>query len=275
VTDAGVDGTLGTADDGSVTQTFTVRVNPPQPPPRSYYVNIAGDPDFSDNEYTTAAGDNANDGLTPATPKASIRAVVDAYDLADGDRLFVDTGTYNLLSNIVLTAEDSGVLIRGPQQTGHRAVLNRGNTSDGSYVFELAGATSVTLDHLAITGASLGITQNAASHSDNLTVSNCEIYANKTGIRPADNAISGNLKVTGSQIHDQSGSGVYLNKAQGARVETNQVWNNGARGVYVGEVGTVIVDRNEIWGNSSHGIEVSKAPRQSNLSNWYWSNEHR
>ena len=34
----------------------------------SYYVNLAIDADFGDNEYTTAAGNDANDGLSSATP---------------------------------------------------------------------------------------------------------------------------------------------------------------------------------------------------------------
>jgi hypothetical protein len=35
------------------------------PESQNYYVNIAGDANFADNEYTTAAGDAANTGLTP------------------------------------------------------------------------------------------------------------------------------------------------------------------------------------------------------------------
>ncbi len=105
----------------------------------TYYVNIADDADFSDNEYTNTAGDDANDGLTAATPKASIRAILDSFDLDPGDTILVDTGTYNLGANILLSEEDSGVTIRGPQQDGNAAVIDRGNTSGGQYVFELLG----------------------------------------------------------------------------------------------------------------------------------------
>ena len=36
-------------------------------------------------DWTTAAGNDANDGLTPGTPKASLRALLEAYDLEPGD----------------------------------------------------------------------------------------------------------------------------------------------------------------------------------------------
>ena len=106
------------------------------------------------------AGSDANDGLTPATPKASIQAVLAAYDLSPGDVIRVDDGTYDLDSNILLAAADSGITIEGYNDAsypGRAAVLDRGNTNGGQYVFQLAGATGVTLEDLAITGGYDGI----------------------------------------------------------------------------------------------------------------------
>ncbi len=56
-----------------------------------YYVN---DSSTAGDQYTTAVGDDANDGLTPATPKASIQGILAAYTLGAGDTILVDTGTY-------------------------------------------------------------------------------------------------------------------------------------------------------------------------------------
>ena len=64
-------------------------------------------------DWTTAPGDNANDGLTPATPKASIGGVLAAYHLNPGDVIRVDDGTYNLGVNLVLDATVSGITIEG------------------------------------------------------------------------------------------------------------------------------------------------------------------
>ena len=81
------------------------------PPISNYYVNDnARDGDV----FTLAVGNDLNDGLTPATPKASIRAILETYDLEYGDTIFVDTGYYQLATNIRITNADSGVTIRGP-----------------------------------------------------------------------------------------------------------------------------------------------------------------
>ncbi|TAK78891.1 MAG: hypothetical protein EPO12_11675, partial [Aquabacterium sp.] len=117
-----------------------------------YYVN---DNSLAGDEYTTAAGSDANDGLSPDQPKASIRAVLDTYDLKAGDVILVDTGNYLLGTNIYIVGQDSGVTIRGA--VNHSTVLNRGNTNTGTAVFELQGADDVTLDHLSITGALTGV----------------------------------------------------------------------------------------------------------------------
>jgi len=152
------------------------------PPIHEYYVNIAGDADFGDNEYTTAAGARANTGLGPDYPLDSIRAVLDTHAVEPGDIIYVDTGTYALAGNVTLTSAESGITIIGPQQAGHEAVLDRGSISVGSYVFELIDADGVTLDHLTVTGGVDGI--NLRSDSDGLTVSNSRIQGNqRTGIR--------------------------------------------------------------------------------------------
>jgi hypothetical protein len=55
-----------------------------------YFVNNAL---TADDVYTTAAGNNANSGLTAALPKATLAAAISAA--SNGDRIFVDYGEYN------------------------------------------------------------------------------------------------------------------------------------------------------------------------------------
>ncbi|MFV2069956.1 MAG: LamG-like jellyroll fold domain-containing protein, partial [Pirellulales bacterium] len=121
-------------------------------PITTYYVNLPTDTDFSDNEYTSAPGDDANSGLFPNEPKSSVRAVLEAFDLDPGDTILVDTGEYSLDTNILVTADDAGVRIQGAQGASHETILNRGNTAGGSYVFELVNADGLTLDALTLTG---------------------------------------------------------------------------------------------------------------------------
>ena len=105
-----------------------------------YYVN---DGSTTGDLYTSAAGNNANDGKTKATPMASLGALLSAYVMHPGDIIYVDSGNYQVVRNIVLGPNDSGITIEGPGAAD--VTLNRGNTNSGSYVFELDGATNVTI----------------------------------------------------------------------------------------------------------------------------------
>src|SRR5262249_52749790 len=107
-----------------------------------FYVN---DGSVAGGEDTNARRYDHNDCLSPATPKASIRALLQAYDLDPGEFIYVDTGVYSVTANIVIGTQDAGVTIRGPVGVGHTALLNRGNTAAGAYVFELVNADGVTL----------------------------------------------------------------------------------------------------------------------------------
>ncbi len=73
-------------------------------PSNTFYINTAGDNNFTDNEYTTAAGNDLNSGTSPASPLASLGVLLRNYDLGPGDTVFVDSGTYNLQENLVIGA---------------------------------------------------------------------------------------------------------------------------------------------------------------------------
>ena len=49
----------------------------------------------------------------PTPLMASLGRPLAAYDLGSGDVIYVDTGTYLLANNIVITAQDSGATHRG------------------------------------------------------------------------------------------------------------------------------------------------------------------
>lgn len=68
---------------------------------------------------------------------ASIAALLAAYDLDAGDVIHVDTGLYNLPTNIVLELHDSGVTILGAGQG--KTILDRGNVTNTARVFDLMG----------------------------------------------------------------------------------------------------------------------------------------
>ncbi|NQT20746.1 MAG: right-handed parallel beta-helix repeat-containing protein, partial [Planctomycetes bacterium] len=271
------------AIDDSSNGTFTIT-----DPISIYYVN--DDVVHADgNDWTTAAGDDIfNDGLTPATPKASIRAVLEAYDLGLGDIIRVDNGTYTLTANIIITNNDAGVTIEGyqlPADPARRALIDRANVSSGSYVFDLQDADDITLDHLAITGSHYGIHAGSGSDSDNVTISNCDVFATQVvGIRMLtgndfpvieDNVVHDIVQTftTGIELHGEGAAvrGTTGNEVYGARTGVSvegagsSVSGNAIHDNYTGiEVSNrvdltnpTIVDLNTVYDNISTGIDIS------------------
>ena len=98
-----------------------------------------------------------------------------------GDMIMVDNGTYNIAGNIVLTAANSGLKIEGYFNSSSPTLTSkivRGSTVGGSYVFNIQGATNLTLDHLSITGAEIGVVVGDNSGSTGLKITNDQIYSN-------------------------------------------------------------------------------------------------
>lgn len=242
----------------------------------AYYIN---DGSTADDVYTTAAGDNTFSGKTPDQPMASLAALLSLYDLGPGDTVYIDTGGYDLLTNIDLTGGDSGVTLRGafdpgdPGNPAHVTMLDRGNRDDGNYVFELHNADDVTLEHLHLTGAEIAVHADRDSGSTGLTVRDSELFHNQTagihlrddnhGLTVERSTFYGNLANGGNDddnqdhgvesydnddvtIRDSSFSthhdwGVYLNRADDYLIENNTFDGNEDGGLWInnGEVGTV------------------------------------
>ena len=179
-----------------------------------YYVN-----DGSVNgagDWTTAPGNDVNDGLTPATPKATIASVLATYTLVPGNVIRVDDGDFLVSSNILLDANDHGYTIEGYHDAAYperRALLDRSNTSSSAYVFQFTGADDVSLEHLHITGAYRGIFANTSANSDNITIANNEIYGN-TNTNIYFQISNEDWLITGNTIHrafNTSTTGIFTN----------------------------------------------------------------
>ena len=203
-------------------------------------------------DWTTTAGNDANDGLSPATPKSSIRAVLEAYDLDAGDIIRVDAGTYPLGTNLIITNNDAGVMIEGYHDAAYPTrytLLDRGNTNSGSYVVELQNADNVTLDHLRITGGYQGIYASNTSDSDHVTVSNSVIYGNydrgvwlDTGNDFATITANEVYGIPGGTNVDDQYRGIYLAGTDGV-VSNNLVHDGYYEGIFVNGL------RNQVTGN--------------------------
>jgi parallel beta-helix repeat protein len=250
-----------------------------------YYVN---DGLFEPGDWTTAAGDDANDGRSPGAPKATLQNLLNAYDFGPGDTIRVDSGTYDLTANIQIAPDDSGVVIEGYHDSAfptRKAAINRGNTSSGSFVIQFTGADDVTLDHLHLTGAYWGVMAAAGVDSDRIRITNCEIFGNQFGGISMDTS-NEFQQITGNLIYNSpstGAAGIQLLSTSGATVNENTVhtiytgiYLQGAfsqstanlisgNHVYANTVGitpisstgnypTVTVQGNDVHNNSSHGI---------------------
>ena len=127
----------------------------------TYYVNDA----FTNNDvYCAAPGMEANDGLSPTTPVASLSRIFETYSLDPGDTVYVDTGTYGLMTNVVIPIGNDGAPGSYVRVVGSQAgsVLDRQATHPGARCIELH-ADYFRLEQLVCTGGAVGISANAAS----------------------------------------------------------------------------------------------------------------
>ncbi len=187
-----------------------------------YYVN---DGTVAVGDWTSVPGNDTNNGLSPSAPKASLQAVLNAYDLGPGDTIRIDAGTYNTTTNILLAADDSGVTIEGYHDVAfpsRQAVINRGNASGGSYAIQFTGADDVTLDHLLVTGAEWGIVALAGVDSDRIHITASEIFGHTTGGIYFETS-NESQQITGNQVYNAGLYGIRLPATAGATINNNTV----------------------------------------------------
>ncbi len=233
------------------------------PTGEDYYVNIPGDADLDDNEYTTAAGDNTLSGKTPDEPMASLRALLAAYDLGPGDTVWVDTGWYHLVAPVEIGAGDMGVTIRGPVEVGHDATLDRGNAA--SQVMSLDGAHAVTVGDLHLTGGLHGVEVRGGSQY--VTIESVRAYDNASkGVYISDAAChyatvrdSVLYGTTGDESTDQE-RGIDA-RGRHPTITGNLAYHTPGRsgeGIFVHDTSTATVTGNEAY-NCATGVHVHAA----------------
>ncbi len=223
--------------------------------------------------YTTAVGNDANSGKDPAHPMATLAALLQAYTLGAGDIIYVDTGNYTLLRNVVLGAQDSGVTIVGPS-TGPGAIFNRANTNPSSYDIQMTGGTNVSLAYLTLTGGLDGLYGSSSANSTYLTVANCTIYGNVSYGIYLD-ATNDYANVTGNVVYgdlangNKQANGIFLISGFDT-ITDNTVYDHTGTGIFGeggsngGTEGGMTISGNLVYGNGT-GINMSQSTASSAL----------
>lgn len=146
------------AEDGSGVSDQTDNTFALRNQPHDFFVNDAA---LTGDIYCSAIGSDGNDGLTSATPKLTLQALLNTYDLEGGDVVYMDSGTYSSDADIRIIWSRSGstnaaIVIQG-STNGTRTVLTR----TGSTNFPAAGidvkASQLQLKDLTVQGVDRGI----------------------------------------------------------------------------------------------------------------------
>lgn len=219
--------------------------------------------------YTTAVGINQNSGKSADQPMASLAALLRVYDLEPGDTVLLDAGSYNLLSNIRLDEQFSGVTIKGPGN--NLAVIDRQVKENNSYVFEFVGADDVTIEGVSITGAMRGVNAEWDSGSHRVHLIQNEIYDNlQNGISIARTHANTNLSgwlIQENRIYSNSGDGGVLVSGSEAQIIGNTVYGNSvgiySSGLQSGEYSILIHD-NQVYENLGTGIDAARSTLTEN-----------
>ena len=119
----------------------------------AYYVDDGSD--VGDVFTLGATGDDANDGRSAATPMASLNALLNVYDLSAGDTVYIDTGDYELVQDLLIDAgfdgtEASPIRFVGAGQG--LTVIDRANDEFGTKVIDLDGASHVAFEDMSLMG---------------------------------------------------------------------------------------------------------------------------
>ena len=101
-----------------------------------YYVN---DGSVNGDVYCTAAGNDANTGMTPDRPMATVNELLAKYALGGGNIIYLDTGVYS--NQIYVTGNDSG-----SGESGWMTIQGSTNMAAGGTVVTASGGNALYLN---------------------------------------------------------------------------------------------------------------------------------
>ncbi len=151
---------------------------------RDFYVN---DNSLTGDVHTTAVGNNANSGKSADAPMADLGALIRAYGLQAGDRVWIDSGNYVVPVDLILTGAHSGTALAPVEIRGAGTgltTLTRDNIATGAETFDLRGVDHLVVSDLTIAGGNRGVMVQYNTGTTNVTFERVEIRdTRQEGIR--------------------------------------------------------------------------------------------
>lgn len=159
----------------------------------TYYVNDAS---TIGDIYCSALGNNLNNGLSPATPKASLTNLLTSYTgiLTSGDIIQVDAGSYSD-ANVIINNSGISIIGAGPAKT---IFDNAGASADANRLFTLT-ANNIVIQGIYVRGYNRGTGGASAIQISGVTgilLNNVLTDENRPGGGAATIVIDGGSTVT-------------------------------------------------------------------------------
>ena len=221
------------------------------------YVFYVNDGSRVGDVYCTDVGNDNNSGMSRGAPMRTLPTLLAKYALGPGDRVYVDTGTYDVSTAIVFTAGDSGTDTNAVQIIGstNRAADgslfgNRGSVRNTAFQFQ-AGASNIVLRNLIVTNTTTGV---SVSGAENITLEGVELR----GVREAGVAVSGDADGVGVRhgAFEGGGRGLSVANASGVAVE-NCVFHGVNNAVWLGAGAGVDIRNSVLSSDRTGGVLVS------------------
>lgn len=207
---------------------------------RSFYVN---DLSTTGDVYTTAIGNPANDGQTPATPKSSLSDLLNTYDTEPFDTVYVDTGIYTNATIQVIWS-------RSGNSNGFMTIRGSTNVSAGGSVIKrqpqsgdniLVNGSYIALQNLAFENSLRGI---HISTNHFVLLEQLDVRSNQVGVSIFG---GGNHTIRSSRIVENSGRGIDVSASAPLRIENITFVNNALSSINFGSNVPGAVIQNNIF----------------------------
>ena len=226
-----------------------------------YYVN---DGVTNGDVYATSPGSDANNGLTPATPKLTVTNLLTSYSLVAGDVVYIDTGSY---SNYAVGINASGVegnpiIFQGSTNTqAGGSVFNRNNPASSTW--SLVGRTHVVLRDMTLRGAGYGL---YLINSTNITIERLVLR---------NNALSGlfiesfshNMVAKNCLFAQNSSFQIIQLNSTNASIESSVIWGDNGVQNWGGSGGVLKLSNSVIRSSGSQNFALRRQlPIQSDYN---------